>query len=329
MRLYGIFKDGMIFQANKPARIFGTGENVFAEFEGKVYPSVQCGNKFLIELPPQPYGDGKTVKVFSDKEKVIIKNVSFGEVILIAGQSNAQFRIGQESVKRDLPSDPRLRFFTVNRVEYDEAVFTEADGWQPLKSENAYRLSAIACHTGRSLREKLGVTVGVVCCYQGASTIQAWIEKDFNPPPELNVPINLRHADSTWHKFFWNKDGLLFNEMFAKLIPYSFGGAVWYQGESNTSPAEGRVYEKLLAALIENWRTCLKDENLRFTVVVICDFDGRNDDAWKSVQNAQRRITEQVKNVTTVESYDVCEHGDIHPGDKLALSKRIAASLEK
>ena len=98
MRLYGIFKDGMIFQANKSARIFGTGENVFAEFEGKVYPSVQFGNKFLIELPPQPYGDGKTVKVFSDKEEVIIKNVSFGEVILIAGQSNAQFRLGQESV---------------------------------------------------------------------------------------------------------------------------------------------------------------------------------------------------------------------------------------
>ena len=319
----------MVFQANKPARIFGTGENVFAEFEGEVYPSVQCGNKFLIELPPQPYGDDKIIKVFSGKEEVVIKNVSFGEVILIAGQSNAQFRIGQESVKRNLQSDPNLRFFAINRVEECEDVFTEEDGWQPLKSETAYRLSAIACHTGRYLREKLGVTVGMVCCYQGASNIQSWIEKDFSLPDELIIPLNLRHADSTWYKFFWNKDGLLFNEMFTKLIPYSFGGAVWYQGESNTSPAEGHVYEKLLAALMENWRTRLKDETLHFTVVVICDFDGRNDDAWKSVQNAQRNITEQVKNVSVVESYDVCEHGNIHPGDKLALSKRIAESLVK
>lgn len=58
MRLNGLFCDNIVFQANKPIRIFGTG--------GGAAKVKLCGNRvkklavvtdWQVELPPMPYGD--------------------------------------------------------------------------------------------------------------------------------------------------------------------------------------------------------------------------------------------------------------------------------
>lgn len=62
-------------------------------------------------------------------------------------------------------------------------------------------------------------------------------------------------------------------------------------------------------------------------IIQLADLDGRNDEAWKTVQVAQQEIGDMLPHVKSVISRDVCESHDIHPPTKDALSKRVAAAL--
>ena len=104
-------------------------------------------------------------------------------------------------------------------------------------------------------------------------------------------------------------------------------GIIWYQGESNTTIPESKVYTELLIRLISSWREDLKDIELPFIVVEICDFDGRNDDGWRAIQYCQQEIVNYCKNVKTVTSKDVCESENIHPANKEKLAEKISTAL--
>ena len=328
MELNGIFCDGAVFQANKPIYVFGKGDGtVKIEFLGRVYEGMSRDGKWEIEIAPAAYADNLEMKVTLGKETRVIKNISVGEVVLVAGQSNMQFRLEAEKPQENHSDDERLRFFAVDRIEFDAGCLKERDGWRAATGENTLKHSAVGYHLGVEMRKKYGVTVGIVECYQGASIIQSWMSKAVADKFDELVPLSDRHLDSVNGEYSaWNKNGKLHDEMFLHIVPYSFSCVVWYQGESNTAVKEGRIYDKMLSSMIDEWRTELKDNELPFIVVVICDLEYRSDDGWKNVQNAQRRMT-GYKNVRVVESYDVCEHTDIHPSDKRALSKRIFENL--
>ena len=119
----------------------------------------------------------------------------------------------------------------------------------------------------------------------------------------------------------------MYKKSFLPITPYSFSRVIWYQGESDTSVAEGEVYTKLLARLIEAWREDLKDSELPFTVIEICDYNSRKDEGWRVIQHCQQEIVNVSDNVTVVTSKDVCDASSIHPSNKEALAKKVAESL--
>jgi hypothetical protein len=121
-----------------------------------------------------------------------------------------------------------------------------------------------------------------------------------------------------------NKPSALYYSTQQKIAPFSFSSVIWYQGESNTGDGEYKIYGGLLKELISCWRSDFNDEDLPFIVIVIADFDSRNDNGWKNIQQIQRNIQKEMENVISVESADVCESFDIHPPTKTLLSERIA-----
>lgn len=324
MKLGSIFRDGMVLQANKPTYVFGEGEGeAIVEFCGKTYSTVSNDEKWVIEMQPADYAKGLDMIVVLNGEKTVLRNIAVGEVILVSGQSNVQLRVGEENFSEEYPDDEDLRFFAVNRLEKDPEVFTEEDGWQSVKTEVVKRFSAVGFHTGRELREKLGVVVGVVACYQGASVIQSWLDKSSGDEIDSRIDPKPRKETSIQCGYFWNENGRLYEQMFSRIVPYSFSNVVWYQGESNAYKPDVKVYADALKKLVALWREDLEDANLRFTVVVICDMDGQSE-AFTGIQRVQRALRGVIDGVEIVESSDVCEHTSIHPGDKRALSKRIA-----
>ena len=114
----------------------------------------------------------------------------------------------------------------------------------------------------------------------------------------------------------------LFNAMIHPLLPYNIKGVVWYQGESNVGRAE--QYERLFAALIDDWRTKW-NKNIPFYFVQIAPFQysGEQADQSQYLRDAQRR-TLTTPNTGMVVTLDIGNYTNIHPSNKQDIGGRLA-----
>ena len=320
-----IFTNGMIMQAGKPVRIFGIGEGaVSVEFLGTT-KSVSSTGEWMIEYEAQNYGGPHTLKITLDGVTTEITDVYFGDVYLLGGQSNMQFKMWERREPTDVyEGNENVRLFTVDRIEENtEERWGTDDGWVTLTKDNAKDFSAIGYYLAHELARDR--KIGLIACYQGASVIQSWLRKDVALRDELQVEN--KFADHEWYPI-WNIDGLLYEYMMTKIIPYQMASVLWYQGESNASIDEARIYLRFLDALTSSWREAFLDDALEFIIIQLADYDERNTEGWHLVQEAQLKAQHELKNVKTVVCRDVCETDDIHPKSKKELSLRIARALK-
>lgn len=335
MKLSPVFASHMVFAAGKPVRIFGTGKGeVTVSFAGASRSLISEGEKWLVELPPMPCGGPYSMTVTMNGETVLFEDVRVGEVILFAGQSNMQFKLRESSEPAEKwQSEPRLRLFSTERFDHrpdKQESFLPADGWVSCTAENAGNWSAIAYQTGLMLTARKDVAVGAIACYQGASVIETWVPAGTFKANGISLSPEEKHPDH-FHEDFgrWNGDGYLYEKMLSQIIPFAVNAVVWYQGESDTSVSEGKVYADELCLLIDRWREDFMDEALPFVIVQIADYDPRPDEGWKLVQQAQLKVREMRPAVRTVVCADVCESDNIHPPTKDALSRRIAGAVNE
>ncbi|MBQ7370232.1 MAG: hypothetical protein IJW58_04570 [Clostridia bacterium] len=323
MQLANIFCDNMVFQAEKPIRFFGEGRGtVEITLKNNTYKESFFGDTWEMELPPQPYGGVFEILVRLQEERIVLKNVAFGDVFLCAGQSNMQFSIGEETGATEESDDGNIRYIVSSGMQK-----ARSSGWMICKEGEVSSWSALGLHIAQYYRKKKDVYVGIIGCFQGASVIRSWLPNRALDQ-DVYLPMEERHADN-WHEEYglWNGDSFLYEKKFLPIIPYSMKGIIWYQGESDTTISEGKIYTELLTRLITSWREDLKDLELPFVVIEICDFDGRNDEGWKVIQDCQQKIVDCCKNVKTVTSKDVCESANIHPANKEKLAEKVSAVL--
>ena len=336
IQLSPLFRDHMVLAAHKTIRVFGSGDVSGADVtvmlngcsaKATGITPVGCGVTWAAELPAMPYGGPYELTVTTPVGTASLTDVYVGEVVLLAGQSNIQFKMKESRVENpeEFRSNPLLRLFTVDRIE-DSDKYHECDGWVVCEKDDVENWSAIGYHTGMDLQEKLGCAVGLIACYQGASVIESWIPAGLCP--ELYVPMEQRHIDHTYPEYvIWNGDGMLYEAMFRKLIPMPLSSVVWYQGESDTTVAEAAVYVDELTAMIGRWREDLRDPALPFALVQIADFEPRSDAGWWNLQAAEEKAAEVIPHTALVVCRDVCETFEIHPATKAVLSARLADTL--
>ena len=319
-----IFTSGMVMQAGKAVRVFGSGTGcVSVELLGNT-KSMQANGEWMVEFEPQNYGGPHTLTVTLEGEKTVIEDLWFGDVYLLGGQSNMQFKMWERREPTDVyEGNENVRLFTVDRIEENtEERWGAVDGWVTLTKENAKDFSAIGYYLAQELAKDK--KIGLIACYQGASVIQSWLPKAVAQRKELQVEN--KFADHEWFPI-WNIDGLLYAHMVEKIIPYTMKSVLWYQGESNASIDEAKIYLKFLDALTSSWRESFIDKDLEFIVIQLADYDERDTEGWHLVQEAQMRAQDELENVKTVVCRDVCETNDIHPRSKKELSLRIARAL--
>ena len=330
MELAKIFGSGMILQAEKPILFFGTGKgNIKIIFDGKVCERTVTDEKWVVELPScRGYGESCDISFDLNGKKKILYDVTFGDVFLCAGQSNMQFTLAEEAPQSDVVENPMIRYFVSDRIEKHCGQKSD-DGWQKCTKNSALRWSAIGYHFAQTYFREKNVPIGVVGCFQGASGIFSWLPGD-SLNENLLLPNKSLHGDYyTLPYSVWNGKSMLYEHTFKPLVPFVFKGVIWYQGESDTTLDEGRIYKELLERLILCWRKDLRDDKLPFVIVEICDYNGRNDDGWRIIQQKQRECAKEMDRIICVQSSDVCSHDDIHPPKKLLLAERIARELLK
>jgi len=318
----------MVLAKDQPVRVFGAGTGeVAVSLNGAAARAVAADGRWCAELPAMKAGGPYVLEVSSGTVTQRVEDVHVGTVVLAAGQSNMQLKLKESTTpKADWKGDPLLRSYTLPRVSKKPEPHSYKDGWVVCTDEDAGNWSAIGYHVGREIRARTGEAVGVVNCYQGASTIQAWLPAEIADAPQYVLPpeeLFRDHFDKDYAAF--NVHGILYKTTFLALAPYALSSVVWYQGESNTGPGEPKVYAQLVAELVKRWRADLRQPELPFVVVQIADT--RKSEGWRGIQAAQLKVPELVPNVKTVRSGDVCEAKGIHPPTKAPLAKRIAEAL--
>jgi sialate O-acetylesterase len=113
----------------------------------------------------------------------------------------------------------------------------------------------------------------------------------------------------------------LFNGKIAPLVPYAIRGAVWYQGEANSHPGKGPLYQFQLPLLVSDWRERW-GEQFPFAWVQLPNFS-RTGDGWMLVREAMLKTLRLPRTGMAV-TVDIGDANDIHPKNKQDVGHRLA-----
>jgi sialate O-acetylesterase len=116
----------------------------------------------------------------------------------------------------------------------------------------------------------------------------------------------------------------VYNAMIHPVIPYGIRGAIWYQGEANDPhPFD---YDKLMAALIKEWRTEWGEGDFPFYFVQLATLGKPSNSSghggWPIIREMQFK-TQAVPNTGMAVSIDLGD-ADLHPADKQDVGHRLA-----
>ncbi len=358
--LPAIFSDHMVLQSDVRVPVWGTaspGEKITVAFAGQSVVTTAAGDGTwqvaFTRLATSPTARSLTIK---GTNTITIQDVLVGEVWLGSGQSNMAMTVNRAKnyeAEKIAANFPLIRHFKEESPNADSPQSASKGRWVLCTPESVGTFSAALYFFGRELHQTLSVPVGLINSSVGGTPIEAWIAADvqknskeiqaaiaalpltppaaaaaLNPPPAVpkaaaaekqkNAQKTAKATKATASR---STTGGLFNGKIAPLIPYAIRGALWYQGEANTTPAKASLYEHQLALLVRDWRTRWGTE-LPFAWVQLPNFLGAGRD-WPIVREAMLKTLALPKTGMAI-TIDVGEANDIHPKDKQTVGHRLA-----
>jgi sialate O-acetylesterase len=177
------FTDNAVLQRDQPVTVWGTGRDgekvELAMLGHKASGEVRDG-KWSLTLPAMPATDSTTLTLRGDSV-VELKNIAVGEVWLLTGQSNIEWRLNQCPPMTDTvlatADNPRIRQLKIPLRAYDGDPLP-AFAWKPFDKVSAPQFSAVGYFFADALQKKLGVPVGLVNCSYGGTPIEAWMSRE-------------------------------------------------------------------------------------------------------------------------------------------------------
>lgn len=110
--------------------------------------------------------------------------------------------------------------------------------------------------------------------------------------------------------------------MIRPLIPMTFKGVIWYQGESNVKKPE--QYRTLFPTLIKSWRQEWKQGDFPFYFVQIAPFHYKTNPFSAAFLREAQLMTLSVPNTGMAVTMDIGAADNIHPKPKKPVGERLA-----
>lgn len=189
LRLAPIFCDGMVLQRDQENIIYGTdqvADVVTMIFMEREYSATTDGEgRFSIRLPKVP-GGGPYELTVKGSRLIIISDILFGDVYLLAGQSNMELPlrrvldVSEEEIKRT--NEPKIRqyllpasyqYFGANEYMYSSP-------WKKAQGEDLLGFSAAGYFFAKEIKDTYQVSIGLILAAVGGSCIEAWMSKESN-----------------------------------------------------------------------------------------------------------------------------------------------------
>ena len=333
-----VIGDNMVLQQQTSTAIFGKADlgnrvTVRTSWDRKRVCTVadsQTG-KWLVYVQTPPAGGPYEITI-SDGDRTVLHDVLIGEVWFASGQSNMEMPMkgyGSQPVKDgtkyivSAKASRPIRICNIERRSSETVQDSCAGSWNKNTSNIVAETSATAYFFADALQNALDVPVGIIVSSWGGSSIEAWIKRDVfeKECPEADLghldgqhPVNRIHQDPC----------LLYNGQVAPLIPFTFKGIIWYQGEANRrSPDE---YIKLQRSYVKMMREDFRVPDAPFYCVQIAPYP--YDNARKTqigyFCEAQQKSVEGIEHAGYVTTTDIGEYGTIHPCRKQEVGQRLA-----
>ncbi len=205
--LHRYFVDHAVLQRDRPLVLRGCAEfgtrvcvslSQTDEAGAEAYVTGACAlvpedGRWSVNLGSHAAGTGYRLEVVCRDEQIVLEDICFGDVFILAGQSNMELPLSRCPDQmgerfRDY-HDPLIREMKPTL----EAVFgREADDWQPggiwklAQGDALQTFGALGLSFARRYREAIDVPVGLVMLAIGGTPIEAWLPiAKFQDEPEL------------------------------------------------------------------------------------------------------------------------------------------------
>jgi len=358
LTLPAIFSDHLVLQRDARVPVWGTadaGTVVTVEFaDQKKSATAAPDGRWRIDLDPLPASATPRDLLVSAHHQSKIENRKFsavlvGEVWLGSGQSNMAMTVNRSAnleTEKAAASFPLIRHYKEDSPNSESPQSVGQGRWVECTPDTVGAFSAALYFFGRELHQQLGVPVGLINSSVGGTPIEAWIATDVQradpalqaaiaalpPTPPAATPATpekqktARQTAKTTAKTAKATTprattGGLFNGKILPLIPYAIRGALWYQGEANSTPAKAPLYQHHLPLLIRDWRARWGSD-FPFAWVQLPNFTGTGRD-WPTVREAMLKTLALPQTGMAI-TMDVGEATDIHPKNKQAVGQRLA-----
>ena len=325
--LPAVLSSNMVLQQQSSVKFGGWGNPVekviiLPSWDNHLDSTIVTGDgKWQISVTTPKAGGPYSITI-KGNNTITLSNVLIGEVWVCSGQSNMEFNYhwGLEDVKAELPfaANENIRFFNIPRTT---ALYPQEDcraQWQACDSNTLKSFSAVGYFFGKKLNQELHVPIGLISASWGGTPAETW-----TPSEVVNADSVLKKAASQQSpsKGWPIRPGLAFNGMIAPITNFTIGGAIWYQGESNT--AVPSAYGDLLQSLIVSWRKQW-DKNFPFYYVQIAPFNYGRPYVAALVREEQAKALKSQNTGMVVISDLVEDTNDIHPKNKHDVGSRLA-----
>ena len=341
VELPNFISDNMVLQQQTAVALWGTatpGKKVtlspgWTKSKTVVQADPATGKWFARVVTPAAGGPYDIV--ISDGEKRTVRNVLIGEVWFCSGQSNMEMPVmgygsqpSKGSTERIVCARPErpIRMCKITRrscATPQDTVTT--DGWQVHSPEAVARTSATAYYFADYLQNVIGIPVGILESDWGGSSIETWLdEKTIREKFDGEFDLGYLQTGEINPKRRHQDPCLLYNGQVHALVPYTFKGMLWYQGETNRGRPE--QYIRLQAAYVEMMRTLFEVPDAPFYFVQIAPYPYGAPDAWHSgyFVEAQQKSLDVIPNSGMAATVDIGEYGTIHPNRKDEVGRRLA-----
>ena len=331
----GLFNNNMVLQCGMPAPVWGTaqpGQSVTVTFGSQTKTTTAgADHKWLLRL------DAMAANTNSQSLTIAIAgaatntytNVLVGEVWLVSGQSNIAaitMQLVTNSVAEIAAANyPLIRYFPVpNSGSIMPIWLMNPASWQVCSPATVSSWSGVAYFFARDVFQNTNVPIGII-----ESAVNGTTAEDRTSLQALDaVPELKTMADQELAQYYQGSVVIgstatgLFNAMIWPLIPYGLRGAIYYQGEANSTTQDRcQQYRVLLPTMIQDWRSRWQQADFSFYIVQLPNYSST---LWPYLREAQLLTLQTATNTGLAVTIDVGDVNNLHPTDKQDVGARLA-----
>src|SRR3989337_696356 len=265
LRLPVVFGDHMVIQQKATVPIWGwahPSQNITIKVSwdtATIKTKSDNGTFWKTTLSTPAAGGPHTITVQAGDDIVTVEDILTGEVWLCSGQSNMEWSMQASADGRamiDQISDPNIRLLHIPRSSASTLQVRGEGEWKVCNKETIGSFSAVAYFFGKKLYENLNVPIGLINASWGGTPAEVWIPKEIVEADDvLRAAAGKLNNEHPWQPV---NPGVVFNSMLNPLIPFRIAGALWYQGEANTSSPS--TYKMVMEKLIMDWRKAFQHD---------------------------------------------------------------------